>query len=243
MKTLKERIHFTSLELEQIARCPHSINYIDRINASKACKRCEAFSEIGRFILQRNFRGGNLPTQKGVENAFSRFCKKINYDHQITAYDKVMLHDLLVWGKGISDQINLVSADIVSHFGLYTVEDTIDAIIDDMDVFTIVQIICNEPHHERVMNYRALHASYWLRNNYNIEKNNLMMVKMTQEGVRVHRYNIPLSTELIKSSILHILSGVDGITPELIKDEEAIIDLPVSFGEHCWKCMACWENK
>lgn len=240
MHPVKGRIFLDSLELEQISRCPHSINYLPRILANKHCSRCQAFSETGRFILQRNFKGGNLPSVEGVTKHFAKILESLNLNQHITNKEKVMLADLLVWGKGIADNINMISIASETHLGLYTIGDIIDAVIYDLDTFTIVQFVCDLPHPERVMNYKAIHNSLWLRHNYNIDKNGLMFVKMHDEGLQIHRSEIDVSSSILQNSLEYILSNIDAGNIPWEEKENKWLKLPRVFGEHCWNCMACF---
>lgn len=229
-------------ELEQIARCPYSINHLETINKSRECLRCKAFSETGRFVLQRNFRGGHLPTPYGINCHFQKISKQLGIPQEsVSSRDRMLLHDLLIWGKGISDNINMIGQAAETHFGLVTIKDIIDAVIYDIDNFAIVQFVCDKPHNERIMNYRALHASLWLRENYGVNINSLMLVKMSEEGVKVHRYPIETSVYLLRSSIEHILSNIQ-IADNDENKYNKLNNLPVIFGEHCWHCMACFNK-
>lgn len=241
MEKVRGRIHITANDLEQVARCPHSINFLSRVRHSRYCPRCYIFSETARFVMQRNFRGGKLPSSDGIIKHYNKLASKLGLP-EADSKDKVMLHDLLIWGKGIADQINMVGVAAESHFGNITITDIIDAIIYDMDKYTIVQVVCDQPHQERIMHYKTFHASLWLRKTYQVEENNIMLVKMTGEGVQLHRFPIEIPENILQDSIEHILSVVDtGVFTEK-SDNIELLNLPTIYGEHCWHCQACFPG-
>lgn len=245
METLRGRTFLDGADLEQIARCPHSFNYLSRISRARHCKRCEAFGNCGKFVLQRNFKGGNLPSLAGITKYFEGELA-MQYgerpEAEVTARDQVMLNELLRWGKGIAEDINEVNITAETHFGGLSIRDNIDAVVCDMGVFSVVQFICDRPHQEHIMNYRALHASLWLRDTYDVETNNLMFVKMSPDGIQIHRHTVETEKNILRESIEHILSGVevDGSSDE--EKDRNLLALPVIFGEHCWRCMACFPE-
>lgn len=244
MEKVRGRTFLDGLDLEQIARCPHSFNYLDRIARARHCKRCAAFRNSGKFVLQRNFKGGNLPSLAGITKYFESELAT-QYGHlpeAVASRDQMMLNDLLHWGRGVAEDINEVNIIAETHFGELSIRDTIDAVVCDMGVFSVVQFICDKPHHEHIMNYRALHASHWLQEAYDVPVNNLMFVKMSTDGVQIHRHTVETPKNILRESIEHILSRVqvDGSSDE--ETERNLLALPVIFGEHCWQCMACFPE-
>lgn len=237
MKLIKNRVYLSVEELEQIARCSFSVNFLDRILPNKICPRCSALSDTGKFLLQKYFKQTNLPRPDTIKKYFEKAAANHNIS-KINSDDLVALNDLHIWVKGVSDNISIANFDIEQHFGLFTITDNID-IIDDMGHFSIVKIVCNETHHEKVMNYQIMMNSLWLRENYKINKNNVIFINPMSKP---QRFEINVPTNILQSSITHILSELEAKVPEYQQDTSNIIDLPVRFGHYCHYCMACFNN-
>lgn len=240
MKLIKNRVYLSGEELEQIARCSHSMNFLDRILPNKICSRCSALSDTGKFLLQKYFKQTNSRHNETVKKYFEKSAQEHNI-FKVNPEDIIALNELNVWVKGVADSISIANFNIEEHFGLFTITDNID-VIDDMGTFTIIKIICNETHQEKIMNYQIMMNSLWLRKNYNIDKNNIMFVKPTHEGAIKQRFEINLSTNILQDSITHILSEFGSKIQEYQQDTETIIDLPVRFGHYCHYCMACFDK-
>lgn len=241
MKLIKNRAFITANELEQISRCYLSINFLDRILANKICPRCSALSDTGRFLLQKHFKKTNLPQRKTIENKFRDAAERYNI-HKVKAEDLVALNDLNEWVKGAADKISLANFNIDLHFGLFTVTDTID-IIDDMGTFTIIKINCAQDHHdEKLMNYQIFMNSLWIRQNYNVENNNVMFITPTHEGVKKERFPINLPTHILQDSITHILSKFESKLQGYQQDTDKLIEMPARFGHYCHFCKACFPE-
>lgn len=245
MEVVRGRTFLTGMDLEQIARCPRSFSFLERISRARHCKRCEAFRSAGKFVLQRNFKGGNLPSLDGITKYFQGELAVLHSQPEHTVMrprDQVLLNELLHWGKGVSKLINEVNVVAETHFGTISIRDQIDAIVCESDVFSVVQFVCDLTHAENIMNYRALHASLWLRDTYGVGHSNLMFVKMTTDGVQVHRSTLDAPKNILRESMEHILSGVSVAGTAQEERDKNLLALPAVFGEHCWNCMACFPE-
>lgn len=246
MKRVDGRIFLAARELEQVARCPHSINYLDRINVVAGCKRCRALSALGRLLLRRAFRGCQQPTPAALLGELVKIYAEMGEPYQASAKDALLANDLMTWCRGVREQISLVDIPAETHHGLFTVTNRIDAVLYDVDEFAVVQFLCDKPHPsrchaEQVMNYRALHARLWTREKYEIDGSNLLVVRPSDHGVRLERFDQDIPTPVLRRSIEHILSNV--CAPDRDGDAFAakLAALPAIYGDHCWSCMACFR--
>lgn len=242
MLTVDKRLIIPASELEQLARCSHSINYSERIIRARQCRRCQIISELGRFILKRFFRGGYVLTLKGLSAEMVKVYKNLEEDYEVSSKDKVLLNDLLTWGKGVVDTINLIDIPAETHFGQFTVTNRIDAVIYDVSGWAILKFSCDKPHTEQALNYQALFSRMWLQDTYGINASSLLVVAPTLEGLKIQRFDQHIPLSILRESMEHILSTISMETQDDEEFSARLSQLPVTFGEHCWSCNACFQK-
>lgn len=245
MEIIKNRLYISGNELDYLGRCPRSVCHLADINEAITCKRCEAFSQILKFMLQKTMNGQNKPSIKIIERQFIKIAKKIKYKTDISTKDKVILFDLLSWCIGNADNINTIGPLPEIHFGLITVQDHIDAIIDDFNnSFTLLKIICDKQHNDHLLHYSTLFKSLWLREEYNLSTNYILIIKPTDEGIKLERQHFSLPTPVIKNSINYILSPISHILQSRNTDNpKSFNTLEPIFGDYCWNCLGCFPKE
>ena len=245
MNKVDGRIFLTADELERIARCPRSIGHLDRIEAAVECPHCRALADLGKELLKRAFRNAVRPHTAALLEELEQAYVRRDDVYDPSPKDAAMVNDLATWCFGVGERVNMVDVPAETHFGMFTVTDTIDAVIYDVDEFAVVRFLCGRPHAsshaERVMNYRSLHARLWTEEKYEIDSSTCLVVRPSGSMIRLERFDNAVPAHILRASIEHILSSV--FIPD--RDERAYAakasQLPAIYGDHCWSCMACFR--
>lgn len=233
-------------DLDFVARCPHALNYLDRLRANSNCTRCYHLARVGHYILQRNFRGRNLPSLATVQKTYKKFMTPHGPEiaEVMAMQDELLLQSLMDWGKEVADHISLIDADAEIHLGSYTVVSDIDAVLYMDEAFHLVKFICDSDfHQEEVLSYKTLFDSMWLRKNFGVSSNNIMIVQLSDGDLYPSSFKVGLSENLLQNTISHILSNIDLGRPANAEELDSKLEsLPRIFGSHCWPCRACFKE-
>jgi hypothetical protein len=205
--------------------------------------------EISKFILQRHFKGKNLPSHDTIIKTYMRTLLRYEMDDElvksIAANDSRLIAELNEWIGAVAGSISIIDYPSELHFGHYTIRDTVDAVLYHDGQYHLLEFICGDDRHiERVMSYRTLFNSIWLRHNFSVGVNGFTAITLDRiRGVRTTSFDINISENILRKSIEHILSAVDLGNPATEEEQRAAIStLPAVFGPHCWACMACFDE-
>ena len=237
------RFLITGQDLESLARCSLSMNYLSRIQANLNCRDCVGLGAAGRYMLQRSFRGTRVPTPEFLTKTYSQAIDPTGAGWATRyAYDqRAVLDHLRDWGKGVWEKIDSVNVAAETHHGLYTIHQLIDVILKVDGRYVMGQFSCNAKHAEQILHYRTLHASLWLREAYDVETNDVMIIRLTPHGPEFNTRTLGLSTKILRNAITSILSKVDTGAPKTAAEhEQALAALPPNPGEHCHACLGCF---
>ena len=236
MRRVKNRIHITAGELDQIAKCPGSFNNLENIWQNRICHKCYVYSKLGQYVFQRAFRGGNQPSISTLTKRYKTILindREFTEEHagRLARKDAAVISDLLSLSSRLSGQIDSVGQHYELHFGGFTVEGEIDLIIYEEKLYSIVDFACSNYHPTFLFNYRALTSSLWLRENYNIEASAVARVTFgVDERPTMSTMIVNVSSDFMTNAILYALSRIQG----------PATTLPVVFGEHCLGCNLCF---
>ena len=251
MEHIKNRIHISGPELTEIAQCPHSINYLDEINKHLFCIKCYALRKSAEYICLRAFRGGNQPSiatlnKKYISILINDGDFSISKAGTTSRLDEVILQDLVSIGHRHSSVIDLVGEDIVIHMGRFSLHDRISLVLCKDDTYTLVDFSCSIRHPCLELSYSTMLKSLWMRREYGIETNQIANIRLSPSKRPVlEAMELCIDTAIIHQAIIDAIDKVD-IGPiktpeELSIVEEARLDLPLIFGEHCMPCMKCFQ--
>jgi len=240
------RFLLSAQDLEHVARCPRSINYLGRIRSSLACKQCSGLGAAGRYMLQRSFRGTRLPTLEFLTKIYAQAIAGGEADIWASQYahnQKAVLDHLRDWGKGVWEKIDAVNVAAETHHGLFTIQQLVDVVLKVDGRYVIGQFSCDSKHAEQVLHYRTLHASLWLREAYDVDSNDVMIIRLTPHGPEFNQQPLSLDTKILRSAIQSILLRVNTGAPKTTEEhDEALALLPPNPGSHCHECMACFQG-
>lgn len=240
------RFLLTAGDLEQIARCPKSIKYLNRVRLNQSCKACLGLGAAGRYMLQRSFRGTRLPTLDFLTKVYAQavgWTSETPWVIRLAQEQRPILDHLRDWGKGVWEKIDAVNVAAETHYGLYTVQQLIDVILKVDNSYVLGQFSCGAPHSEQIYHYRTLHASLWMRETYGIETNDVMIIRLTPHGPEFNTQRMGLSTLILRQSIETILSRVHTGSPKTVEEHEAALSLlPPNPGDHCFSCLGCFDD-
>lgn len=221
---MKERLHLQAADLDILAKCPLAVNFLEHIRKEKLCTACLGMKETAKFYMQKCFKGGNLPTEKSIRKRFTMYntLSETSSQNMVSTIQKL---------ERYSKSINSIGLGYQLHLGRVTIEDKIDTVLYLDKVYTMVLYECNNVlkcHYP--FSYKVLAGSIWLRESYDVEINNVLIVDLIGGA---NLYSINLNTEFIKDSIMSIISKID---------VENKIWLSPVFGQHCWQCMGCVKD-
>ena len=240
------RFLLSAQDLEHVARCSRSMNYLNRIRANLLCKQCVGLAAAGRYMLQRSFRGTRLPTLDFLTKIYAQAIG--GTQEQIWAIrhaqeQRGVLDHLRDWGKGVWEKIDAVNVSAETHHGLFTIQQIIDVILKVNGRYIVGQFSCDAKHAEQILHYKTLHASLWLREAYDVENNDVMMIRLTPHGPEFNTQPLGLDTKILRNAIHSILSKVDTGSPKsALEHEQALAALPPNPGEACHSCMGCFYS-
>jgi hypothetical protein len=162
------------------------------------CKHCLGLSNVGKFLLTKLFRGGNLPS---TTTLVKKFCQYVPIPDN---NDKIILEmeALTDWCKRHAEEINTVDITYISHFGRYSIQDQIDAVLFSNKIYNIVEFACKTSH-ALPINYRHYAASHWLREAFAVTSNGVIAFVPTGE---IHS-NIEIDTKELEFAIRFVING------------------------------------
>jgi hypothetical protein len=247
-KPLKSQGRFliSAANLEAIARCPLSVNYLSRIQSHTTCQFCIGLKAATTYLLQRSFRGTHLPTTKRLQEIFARSLVLMGdrpWAESIAGTQTAILDHMRDWGLGVWEKIDGVNIEAETHHGAFTIHQLIDAVLKFEDNYILTRFICESQHKEQFLTYQTIHGSLWLREAYGIETNKVMIIQLTPWGPRFNPQTLELSTKILRNSIDNILSTIeirDAKTPE--EHENKLACLPANPGPLCYDCGGCFYN-
>lgn len=246
-KHAPSRTLISAQSLEFVARCTRSINYLGRIQANSECRQCKALAVAAMYVLQRSFRGSSFPTVGRLTDLFAKelgASGKEKWAIQLAEQQYQTLDHLRDWGRGVWEKIDTVNVEAETHFGLFTIHQLIHSVMCIDDWYTVVRFTCDSSHPDQFLNYVTLHASYWLREAYGVDRNKVMVVRLTPTGPEFNLQEMGLKTEILRQAIETILSAVSARDVRTADEQEAALAiLPPNPGPHCYSCLGCFETE
>lgn len=241
MERSRDRLVIGADELEAVARCPHALNFLDRIGHARACPACDAVAAAGRYLLKQVARDLRRPPTVGaVRREYRKARRSRHLDAAEEAREAAVVAALFDWSREVAERVNLVDVLAETHLGAWTVRGRIDAVLHGAgNDFSVVKFCCGRDHGEEVMNYEVLAARLWLREEYEADADSLLLVAPAGAAVRVQCFEQPIPASFLRASLIHILSGVGPGSPS---DPDWPSELPPVYGEHCWSCNACFQQ-
>jgi hypothetical protein len=198
-------------------------------------------------MLQRSFKGTRLPTLDFLTKIYAQAIGGSPDQIWATRYaqdQKAVLDHLRDWGKGVWEKIDSVNVAAESHHGLFTIHQLVDVVLKVEGRYVIGQFSCDSRHAEQVLHYRTLHASLWLREAYDVDYNDVMVIRLTQHGPEFNLQPLGLDTKILRNAIHSILSRVSTGAPKTTQEhDEALALLSPNPGEHCHACLSCFEGR